>query len=638
MAVGKGKKAVFFIVDAIFGGSIILLGLILASSFYIFEGPSLNINYFADDTLHVMSNLKVGEVNNSYVKSLIADGSITRTNNTILEQIGEFWAERELEKADNLSREFTKGYIDSIYGYGIYADGEQLHLNDLPLERTTIASRKMISGLTKNRTKEGYTARATVSKIDKNITEVFIFNPQGSEAGPGAGGKLRVTKLFNISATDINYAKLTLSIHTGKQLNTQSKFWINGNEIEYSDINWIYDTVNSPESGDTKVSYGETANTEGGDDDGGDDDNVADYLQTGWNNVTIELFGQPGHHTHLHHGTKLLVQYQTSTNKGVEQNNKKRVYFDRTLSMASNKPHGAWQILPFYMPKGAVNKNVTIHVQGKDVYNNPTRNDDIQIYLNDDTLQNGNPPCNKGQRCNVNLTYGINASQISEGTNAVSVYFNSFPDEFWSGNNADSEIYSNPKTDPEGSSYIEFSYDLPDGDKRLKYGKIDVRVAEEFDGRDNYTNFINANLSNLSVLESFVQLATLDTGNITVVSNGYEVFETPFTMATPSTIYIDLDFLQSGVNSVTATDDCSNCSVFWVLNKTLFDYTVYVPSFVGYGKSFDSKQAAIDDAEQRLIAAVGPAVKLVEINDEVLTLSKVPTLWGPAIVEMRVWQ
>ena len=75
-----------------------------------------------------------------------------------------------------------------------------------------------------------------------------------------------------------------------------------------------------------------------------------------------------------------------------------------------------------------------------------------------------------------------------------------------------------------------------------------------------------------------------------------------------------------------------------MLNKTLLHYTSYVQSIVGYGATFDTNQEAIDDAIARLKQVLGANINAVEINNDILTLSKVPTLWGPAIFEVRVWQ
>ena len=122
----KAKKGIYFTLDSIIAANIILIGLILASSFYINEEPTTHLNYISGDLIKTLAELKISETSNAFVNELIAEGNITRLNNSIIEQIGEFWAEGNNELAGNLTKEFVYDLIGDSYGAGFYINDEEL--------------------------------------------------------------------------------------------------------------------------------------------------------------------------------------------------------------------------------------------------------------------------------------------------------------------------------------------------------------------------------------------------------------------------------------------------------------------------------------------------------------------------------
>ena len=84
------KKAVFFTIDSLLASGIIIIAILLVSEFYSSEQQKSNVNYASQDLVRVFSTMTVGEVDNEYVRTLILNSDITNTNNTILEQIGNF--------------------------------------------------------------------------------------------------------------------------------------------------------------------------------------------------------------------------------------------------------------------------------------------------------------------------------------------------------------------------------------------------------------------------------------------------------------------------------------------------------------------------------------------------------------------
>ena len=104
------KKGVFFTIDALLASGIIIISIVLISKFYYSEQQTTNINYASKDIVNVLSSMTVDGANNEYVKNLTASGLITDTNNTLIEQIGDFWANDNI----NIARNFTKNLTDDI--------------------------------------------------------------------------------------------------------------------------------------------------------------------------------------------------------------------------------------------------------------------------------------------------------------------------------------------------------------------------------------------------------------------------------------------------------------------------------------------------------------------------------------------
>ena len=102
------KKAVFFTIDALLASGIIIIAIMLVSNFYSEEQQKVNVNYASQDLVRVYSTMTVGQIDNDYIQSLIASGDITNTNNTILEQIGDFWANNDLNSSYNFTKNITE--------------------------------------------------------------------------------------------------------------------------------------------------------------------------------------------------------------------------------------------------------------------------------------------------------------------------------------------------------------------------------------------------------------------------------------------------------------------------------------------------------------------------------------------------
>lgn len=84
----KNKKAVFFSTDALIALIIIFLSILVIFPAVMYSKHESDVS---SDVIKVLSSLKIGELNNSYIEQLKNEGKIQDLDKSVLEQIGEFY-------------------------------------------------------------------------------------------------------------------------------------------------------------------------------------------------------------------------------------------------------------------------------------------------------------------------------------------------------------------------------------------------------------------------------------------------------------------------------------------------------------------------------------------------------------------
>lgn len=174
----KNKTGFFFSMDALIALMVIVI-IILAV--YLPIKTQYSPVTLHEDTLKILSTLKVGEIDSDYVRSLILSGKISDLNNSILEQIGEFYA-----VGDPLAKDLAKEMLEELNprdNIAIYFNNQFLAgIENLPFEEATNTwiARQTISGIEEGPSVKGYTARAFLSK--NHLREFFYF---GGYVGDG---------------------------------------------------------------------------------------------------------------------------------------------------------------------------------------------------------------------------------------------------------------------------------------------------------------------------------------------------------------------------------------------------------------------------------------------------------------------
>ncbi|MBW2999982.1 hypothetical protein KY339_04880 [Candidatus Woesearchaeota archaeon] len=237
---GLKKQAAFFTIDALVGAMILITGILLLTSSYVSDQPRINLNYLSQDIINVLGTLTINELNstNSYVNGLITDGNITHLNNTVLEQIGEFWAKNDMGLAENLTRNITEGFVPDAYGFGLWISNELIYKRNIPIT-SIVTSKRIISGMEKAKPIKGFVSKARATVVNRNMTKVISISPEG--AG-WFNGEARISKFFNFSG-DYTLGKVTfyVSVHIGNNDDdfTADFNGIGGCSFDVTDMNMI---------------------------------------------------------------------------------------------------------------------------------------------------------------------------------------------------------------------------------------------------------------------------------------------------------------------------------------------------------------------------------------------------------------
>ncbi len=205
----ENERGIFFSIDALIAISIILIVILIAFPILKTTKPETQIHY---DIITSLSTIKIGELDNAYVKSLIQQGIINDTNKTLIEQIGEFYV-RDITLAQNLAKEALKD-VKTNKNIGIwYGNKLVFSLNSSPIEtaKNIETARQQISGIEEGQAVTGFSARAYLTNTLKK--DYYYF---GGYIGDG-----NITVRIEYNGT-INSSEMELAI------NNDFKAYVNG--------------------------------------------------------------------------------------------------------------------------------------------------------------------------------------------------------------------------------------------------------------------------------------------------------------------------------------------------------------------------------------------------------------------------
>src|SRR3989344_4426361 len=170
----QNKRGYYFSMDA-FIALVIIMGVV------IFIKPQIKQvtveEHVHEDLMLVLSDIRVKEINKSNMQGMISSGIITEVNKSLLEQMGEFYANNDQA---NL-QDFTDYIVDSL---SLSKNIEFDFANDISIQyqygnislaeaETVETTRQVISGIQKGNASKGFSARAFLTSSNK--VDYFYF-------------------------------------------------------------------------------------------------------------------------------------------------------------------------------------------------------------------------------------------------------------------------------------------------------------------------------------------------------------------------------------------------------------------------------------------------------------------------------
>ncbi|MBW2990347.1 VWA domain-containing protein [Candidatus Woesearchaeota archaeon] len=169
------KKGFYFTLDALFASIILIGGLLLISQHLIKEHPRESIEYLSTDILVTLSNLKMGEVNNTFVNVYLMGSPNTDLNLSVLEQLGTYWATNETDLAINLSEYLLVGLFPNNTGMDLVIESDTLFEKPLADSTDLVTGERMITGIMEGAPLTGSTSSAYLRRIDEKRTSSFLY-------------------------------------------------------------------------------------------------------------------------------------------------------------------------------------------------------------------------------------------------------------------------------------------------------------------------------------------------------------------------------------------------------------------------------------------------------------------------------
>ena len=124
------KRGYFFMLDAMLALIVLSIGIFLITSSYVDVPQLAQVGLLADDLLNFLSNSKIKDINNPYAGiggALWTQGLITDIENTLLQQIGEFYAAGNIDTAEKFIANVSSGIIPPQFKYEVWIDGTILY-------------------------------------------------------------------------------------------------------------------------------------------------------------------------------------------------------------------------------------------------------------------------------------------------------------------------------------------------------------------------------------------------------------------------------------------------------------------------------------------------------------------------------
>ena len=171
------KRGYFFVLDAVLGLIVLVIGVLLITSSYVNAPKITQVGFLSDDLLNFLSNTKIGNLNNPYAGiggQLWNQGDITDADNSLLQQIGEFYAANKPDIAENFIANVSAGIVPQQFSYEVWIDNTILYPRTLTPEHIKSKNSTELL-LTSKKLTFGILSKTTSNLWGPYKAEVFVW-------------------------------------------------------------------------------------------------------------------------------------------------------------------------------------------------------------------------------------------------------------------------------------------------------------------------------------------------------------------------------------------------------------------------------------------------------------------------------
>jgi hypothetical protein len=161
------RKGYFFLIDSVLALGILVIGGFLVFSLFIKTPQKEEPIVLSEDTMDFFAITKIKDVSNDYVRldgELWKQGLIINAENTLLQQVGVFYANNNFGVAEKFIANLTEEIVPKQYFFEFRMNGEllfprnpsQRHSASKDITSILIPSRKIVFGFLDDETAELY--------------------------------------------------------------------------------------------------------------------------------------------------------------------------------------------------------------------------------------------------------------------------------------------------------------------------------------------------------------------------------------------------------------------------------------------------------------------------------------------------
>jgi len=169
------KKGLYYTMDSLLAGILLVGTILIISSSPFYEQKFEQKSFLSQDILVSMGELKIYELNNSFIANEISNGNITDINKTVLEQIGEYWALNKTDKATTLLNLIINESLPAELGVKISIGDEYFTIQNISEHNNVATANRMISGIEKGKPLVGSSASAYLKKVRNKKTASYSY-------------------------------------------------------------------------------------------------------------------------------------------------------------------------------------------------------------------------------------------------------------------------------------------------------------------------------------------------------------------------------------------------------------------------------------------------------------------------------